>query len=77
MDDSSERKGGLIVLVLIGLAVVGAWFILQRSGAQDAVDETVDVFVPDAESFEERTRPIDEARRLTNVINARQTQGSE
>ncbi len=77
MDDSESRGGGLIVLVLIAAAIVGGVFLWQRSGASEAIDETVDVFVPDREAFHRRTSPIDEARRLTDVINARQTQNIE
>jgi len=35
------------------------------------VDETVDVFVPDAQEFKRRTDAIDEARRLVDQLNAR------
>ncbi len=77
MDDSESRGGGLIVLVLIAVAIAGGVFRWQRSGASEAIDETVDVFVPDREEFDRRTSYIDEALRLTDVINARQTQNIE
>lgn len=71
MDESSSgRKGGLILLILVAAAIVGGWF-LMRQGAIEAVDETVDVFVPDADEMDRRTGYIDEARRLTEAINAR------
>ena len=77
MDDSENRGGGLIVLVVIAAAVAGGVFLWQRSGASKAIDETIDVFVPDREEFDRRTSHIDEARRLTDLINARQTQNVE
>ncbi len=77
MDDSENRGGGLIVLVVIAAAVAGGVFLWQRSGASEAIDETIDVFVPDREEFDRRTSHIDEARRLTDLINARQTQNVE
>ena len=70
-ESSSEKRTGLIVLFLIVVVIAGAWFLVQRSGALEAVDETVDVFVPDAAEMERRTSAIDEARRLTEVLNSR------
>ena len=77
MDDSESRGGGLIVLVLIAAAIVGGVVLWQRSGASEAIDETVDVFVPDREEFDRQMSHIDQARRLTDLINARQTQNIE
>ena len=68
---SSEKRTGLIILFLIAVVIAGAWFFVQRSGALEAVDETVDVFVPDAAEMDRRTSAIDEARRLTEVLNSR------
>ncbi|MHC5024255.1 MAG: hypothetical protein ACYTGG_10155 [Planctomycetota bacterium] len=78
MNERSGNKSGLVLLFLTAVVIAGAWFFFQRSGAGEAtaaaIDETVDVFVPDAQEFERRTKPIDEARRVTDAINARQAQ---
>lgn len=78
MGERSGNKSGLVLLILISVVIAGAWYFFQRSGAGEAtaaaIDETVDVFVPDAQEFERRTRPIDEARRVRDTINARRAQ---
>ena len=60
--------------LMLAAGIAGGWFLYQRSGASEAIDETLDVFVPDREEFQRRTSVIDEAQRLRDVINARQTQ---
>jgi len=74
MQEESPNRTRLIAFVLISLAVVGGWFFLSRSGARAAVDETVGVFVPGPQEMERRRDAVDEARRLTDKINARQLQ---
>ncbi len=74
MDGPSDNKKGLIAFVLIVIAIVGACYFFQRSGAAEAVDETVDAFVPSPERFERRMDAIDDARRVTDLVNARQAQ---
>ena len=46
-ESSSEKRTGLIIVFLITVAIAGAWYVVQRTGAVEAIDETVDVFVPD------------------------------
>ncbi|MHC4220380.1 MAG: hypothetical protein ACYSU7_18215 [Planctomycetota bacterium] len=74
MQEESPNRTRLIAFVLICLAVVGGWFFLSRSGARAAVDETIGVFVPDAEQMDRRKGAVDEARLVTDRINARQLQ---
>ncbi len=71
MEEPSVGKNRLILVVLVVIAVVGTWFIHHNTSAREAVDETVDAFVPDAEEFERRMGHIEEARQLTDAINAR------
>lgn len=73
-----ERSNGkrLLVFVLIVAAAVGAWCFLRQSGAGEAIDETLDVFVPDKQEFNRRTAPIDQARQVTDLINSRQAGAS-
>ena len=70
MDDRDSRFRPITIVVVVVVAAV-AWFWLSRPEVIQAVDETVDVFVPDAQSFEQRTGAIDEARRLVDQLNAR------
>jgi hypothetical protein len=74
MQEQPEGRGRLIAIVLILLAVGGVWYILSHSGAGEAVDETVEVFVPGPERLERRMGYIDESRQLTDLINTRQAQ---
>jgi hypothetical protein len=74
MHEQSDGRKRLIAIVLIVIAVAGVWYFLARSGAREAVDETVDAFVPGPQEFERRMGYVDQARQLTDVINARQAQ---
>jgi len=60
-----------IAIVIVVVATAVAWFWVTNPNATQAVDETVDVFVPDAQQFKRRTDVIDEARRLVDEINSR------
>ena len=71
MDDSGERKPALFVVILLVIAVAGAWWFFQRPATVEAIDETLDVFVPDAEEMERRMDYIDQARQLVDTINSR------
>ena len=74
MHEQSEGRGRLITIVVIVIAVAGVWYVLSRSGAGEAVDETVEVFVPGPEGLERRMGYIEESRQLTDLINSRQAQ---
>ncbi len=73
MDEHSDGSKRLIVFILVVAAIAGAWFVIQRSGTLEAVDETLDVFVPDQPEFERRLHAIDQAREVTDLINSRQS----
>lgn len=73
MDEHSDGSKRLIVIVLVVAAIAGGWFFMQRPGTREAVDETLDVFVPDQPEFERRLHAIDQAREVTNLINSRPT----
>ncbi len=70
MDDRDSGFRPIVIVVIIALAAT-AWFWFTRPETTQAIDETVDVFVPDAESFQRRTGAVDEARRLVDEINSR------
>ena len=74
MDESSGGRTRRIALVLIVIVVVGAWYFFQRPSVRKAADATVDAFVPGPQNFERGMDHVEEARRLTYVINARQEQ---
>ncbi len=74
MQEESPNRTRLIAIGLIFVAVIGGWYFLSRSGARQAVDETVGVFVPGPEEIERRRGYVEEARLLTDAINARQLQ---
>ncbi len=70
MDDRDSRFRPIAVIFVVVVAAAALlWF--NRTEVTHAVDETVDVFVPDAQEFERRTGAIDEARRLVDQINTR------
>lgn len=70
MDDRESRFRPISIIVVVVVTAV-AWFWLTRPEVTQAVDETVDVFVPDAQEFKRRTGAIDEARRLVDDLNSR------
>jgi hypothetical protein len=74
MHEQSKGRGRLIAIVVMLIAVAGVWYFLTHSGAREAIDETVEVFVPGPEGFERRMGYIEESRQLTDLINARQAQ---
>ncbi|MHC4101759.1 MAG: hypothetical protein ACYTFF_19055 [Planctomycetota bacterium] len=74
MHEESEGRGRLIAIVVIMIAVAGVWYVLSHSRAGEAVDETVEVFVPGPAGLERRMGYIEESRQLTDLINARQAQ---
>ena len=69
-ESSSENRTGWIIMFLIAI-VIGGWYFVQRTGAVEAIDETVGVFVPDATEMDRRTTYIDRARELTELLNSR------
>ncbi len=74
-----EQSGGnakrLFILILIVAVIAGAWYFLRQPGPAQAIDETLDVFVPDAEEFNRRTTAVDQARQVTEQINSRPQAG--
>ncbi len=70
MDDREGRFRPISIIAVV-VVTAAAWFWLTRPEVTQAVDETVDVFVPDAREFKRRTGAIDEARRLVDELNAR------
>ncbi len=70
MDDRDSRFRPISIVVVV-VVTAAAWFWLTRPEVTQAVDETVDVFVPDAQEFKRRTGAIDQARRLVDEINTR------
>ena len=74
MQGERPNRTRLIAIVLILVAVIGGWYFLSGSGARQAVDETAGAFVPGPEEIERRGSHVEEARLLTDAINARQLQ---
>ncbi len=72
MDEHSDGSKRLIVIILIVAAIAGVWFFMQRPETSHAVDETLDVFVPDQAEMERRLNTVDQAREVTDLINSRQ-----
>ncbi len=70
MDDRDSRFRPISIVVVV-VVTAAAWFWLTRPEVTQAVDETLDVFVPDAQEFKRRTGAIDQARRLVDEINSR------
>ena len=75
--DESDGRFKLFVFVLIAAIVAGVWYFMSRPGTIEAIDKTVDVFVPDAEEFNRRMGHIDEARRVADLVNSRQAPASQ
>ena len=71
MDDLNDNRFRPIAIILVVVVASVAWFWFTRPEVVQAVDETVDVFVPDAQEFKRRTGAIDEARRLVDQLNSR------
>lgn len=72
MDDRDRESNSrpIVIVVVIALAAA-AWLWFSRPETTQAINESVDVFVPDAESFQQRTSVIDEASRLVDELNSR------
>ena len=75
--DESDGRFKLFAFILIAAIVAGVWYFMSRPGTTKAIDETVDVFVPDAEGFNRRIGYIDEARRVADLVNSRQAPASK
>ncbi|MCH8006809.1 MAG: hypothetical protein IH888_11365 [Planctomycetes bacterium] len=73
MDEHSDGTKRFLLLILVVAVIAGAWYFMRQSGAIEAIDKTVDVFVPDAEEFNRRMDSIDQAQQVTDLINGRQT----
>ncbi len=73
MSERSDKGNILIVLIVVALAIVGAMYYYHHSNMGEAIDETVDVFVPDAAEFERRMSSVDQARSVVGEINSRPT----
>ena len=77
MDERVEGRNRFIALFLIGAAILSIGFFMRESifvdRAAATVDDTVEVFVPSADGFEQRMNAVDEARAVTDLINSRQT----
>ena len=71
MDDLNDNRFRPIAIILVVVVAAVAWFWFTRPEVVQAVDETIDVFVPDAQEFKRRTGAIDEARRLVDQLNSR------
>ncbi len=71
MDDLNDNRIRPIVIIIVVVVTAVAWFWFTNPKVTQAVDETVDVFVPDAQEFKRRTGAIDQARRLVDEINSR------
>ncbi len=71
-----EHSGGtkrFLMLILVVAVIAGVWYFMRQSGVTEAIDRTVDVFVPDVEEFNRRMDSIDQAQQVTDLINSRQT----
>ncbi len=75
--DESDSRFKLFAFNLIAAIVAGVWYFMSRPSTTEAIDETVDVFVPDAEEFNRRMSHIDEARRVADLVNSRQAPASK
>ncbi len=73
MDEHSDGTKRFLLLILVVAVIAGVWYFMRQSGAIEAIDKTVDVFVPDAEEFNRRMDSIDQAQQVTDLINSRQT----
>ncbi len=69
-ESSSENRTGWIIMFFIAVVIAG-WYVVQRTGAVEAIDDTVNVFVPNAVEMDRRTSYIDKARELTEMLNSR------
>ena len=73
MHEHSEGTKRFLMLILVVAVIAGVWYFMRQSGVTEAIDRTVDVFVPDVEEFNRRMDSIDQAQQVTDLINSRQT----
>ncbi len=57
MDDRDSRFRPIAIVIIV-VATVVAWFWFTNPEVTQAVDETVDVFVPYVQEFERRTSAV-------------------
>ncbi len=73
MHERSDGSKRFLLLILVVAVSAGVWYFMRQSGVTEAIDRTVDVFVPDVEEFNRRMDSIDQAQQVTDLINSRQT----
>ncbi len=73
MHERSDGTKRFLMLILVVAVIAGVWYFMRQSGVTEAIDRTVDVFVPDVEEFNRRMDSIDQAQQVTDLINSRQT----
>ncbi len=77
MDEPTDGRNRFIAFIVIVATIIGVVYFMRQPSTREAIDETVDAFVPAPEQFERRMGSIDEARRVTDLINARQTRADD
>ena len=73
MHERSDGTKRFLMLILVVAVIAGVWYFMRQSGVTEAIDRTVDVFVPDVDEFNRRMDSIDQAQQVTDLINSRQT----
>lgn len=73
MAESSNGRNRLLAILLIGLTIAGLWSFMRQPSTQAAVDDTLDAFVPGSMPFKRNLDTIEQARQVTDLINARRT----
>lgn len=71
MDESSNGRNRLLVILVMSLAIAGIWYFMHQPSTQAAVEDTVDAFVPASSSFDRNLDSVERARQVTDQINAR------
>ncbi len=77
MDEPTDGRNRFIAFIVIVATIIGVVYFMRQPSTREAIDEPVDAFIPAPEQFERRMDSIDEARRVTDLINARQTRADD
>jgi hypothetical protein len=73
MGDATSNRKPMIAFLAIGAMILGGWYFMSQPRTSAAIDESVDAYVPSSATVKQGVDNIEQARQVTDLINARQS----